>query len=369
MRFYRLLLNGSHACAVAISFTVMGGSPALAQVTGAPLRVAVGVVPPFVMQQEGKPPTGFSIDLWNAVASKLKTSTSYQMFPDVASVVDAIKSKIVDVVAAPVVITAERDEWMDFSLPIVQTGWQVMVRDTGQTAAPNPLADLVDLLFSKTTALWLGIALILVLIPANLVWLFERRREDGILGDRRYFPGIFEAVYWALSCLTAQAEAMPHQWIARAFSVFWMFAGVVFVAFYTAQLTTTLTVRQIQGAISGPDGLPGKQVATVANSPTADYLRAKKAQVLEFQNLDQMFQALLSKKADAAVFSAPALLYYAAHEGKGLVKTVGPEFNVGPIGFVVQLNSPLRRRINGALLALREDGTYQQIYNKWFGAQ
>ena len=80
-----------------------------------------------------------------------------------------------------------------------------------------------------------------------------------------------------------------------------------------------------------------------------------------------MFQALLNKKVDAVVFSTPALLYYAAHEGKGLVKMVGPEFNVGPLAIVVHLNSPLRRQINGALLALRENGTYQQLYNKWFG--
>jgi polar amino acid transport system substrate-binding protein len=67
-----------------------------------------------------------------------------------------------------------------------------------------------------------------------------------------YFPGIFEAVYWALSTLTTQAEAMPRQWVGRALSIFWMFGGVVFVAFYTAQLTTALTVEQIRGGIDGP---------------------------------------------------------------------------------------------------------------------
>jgi polar amino acid transport system substrate-binding protein len=62
------------------------------------------------------------------------------------------------------------------------------------------------------------------------------------------------------------------------------------------------------------------------------------------------------------------LLYYESHEGKGLVKTVGPEYNTAPIAIMVQLDSPLRRKINLALIALRENGTYQQIYDKWFGA-
>jgi polar amino acid transport system substrate-binding protein len=50
------------------------------------------------------------------------------------------------------------------------------------------------------------------------------------------------------------------------------------------------------------------------------------------------------------------------------VKIVGPVFNSKPVAIELQLASPLRKKIDGALIALREDGTYQQIYDKWFGA-
>ena len=129
---------------------------------------------------------------------------------------------------------------------------------------------------------------------------------------------------------------------------------VVFVAFYTAQLTTTLTVEQIRGAIEGPGDLPGKQVATIAHNTAVDYLRDQHAQVQEFPTPGQMFKALFDKNVDAVVFNGPMLLYYAAHEGKGRVKIVGPQFNSAPIGIVFQLDSPLRRKVDGALLALRE---------------
>ena len=244
-----------------------------------------------------------------------------------------------------------------------------MVRDTGQKAEPaSPVWAMLHLLFSRTTVVWLGIALLLVLIPAHLVWLFERRRPNGIISSPNYFPGIFEAFFWAISTLTGSPEGMPHQWVARTFAIFWIFAGVVFVAFYTAQLTTTLTVEQIRGSIEGPGDLPGKQVATLAGSTAADYLRQQNAQLQEFATPDQMFKALLDKKVDAVVTAAPLLLYYAAHEGKGRVKTVGPEFNTAPAAIMVQLDSPLRRKINLALIGLRENGIYQQIYDKWFGS-
>jgi polar amino acid transport system substrate-binding protein len=244
-----------------------------------------------------------------------------------------------------------------------------MVRDTHQSRQPaNPLWDMLRLMLSRTTILWLGMAALLVLIPAHLIWLFERRRAESLVWSRNYFPGIFEAAYWALSTLTTQAEGMPRQWLARAFSIVWMFAGVVFVASYTAQLTTALTVEQIRGAIQGPDDLPGKPVGTLAQTLAVDYLREHRAQVQEFPTIDQLSKALLDRKVDAAFTAAPLLRYYAAHEGKGQVKLVGPEINIAPASIMVQMNSPLRKKIDVALLTIREDGTYQQLYEKWFGS-
>jgi len=332
------------------------------------LRVAVLVVPPFIMEQNGSL-TGFSIELWNALAAQMNVKTNYQIEPDPSSILIAMQSKMADLTVAPVFITSARDEIFDFSYPTMNPGLQIMVRDTGEaTRTVNPLWDMLRLMFSRTTVSWLGVALLLALIPAHLVWLLERWHPDGMISSRKYFPGIFQAMFWAASTLTTQAETFPRQWLVRALSLFWMFVGVVFVAFYTAQLTTTLTVERIRGAIEGPGDLPGKQVATIMHSTAADYLLDQGARVQEFPTTDQMFKALLDRKVDAVVFSSPVLLYYASHEGKGLVKTVGPEFNNAPIAIMVQLNSPLRRQINIAFLKLRENGTYQQIYAKWFGS-
>jgi len=342
---------------------------ALVQAQIPSLRVAVVVVPPFIMEQNGSL-AGFNIELWNAIASELKVKTIYQLEPDASSLLGAIQSRSADLTVAPIVITSARDELFDFSYPTMELGLQVMVRSTGQaTQTKSPLRDMLRLMFSQTTLLWLGMALVLALIPAHLVWLFERGHQDGAISSTKYFPGIFQAMFWAASTLTTQAEAFPRQWLVRALSLFWMFVGVVFVAFYTAQLTTTLTVEQIRGAIEGPGDLPGKQVATIAHSPAADSLREQNAQVVEFSTPDLMFQALLDKKVDAVVFTAPVLRYYETHQGKGLVNTVGPEFDTSPIAIMVPLNSPLRRPINATLLKLRENGTYQQIFNKWFGGQ
>ena len=44
----------------------------------------------------------------------------------------------------------------------------------------------------------------------------------------------------------------------------------------------------------------------------------------------------------------------------------GPLFRTESYGIVFRQNDPWRRRVNEALGALREDGTYQQLYERWF---
>jgi polar amino acid transport system substrate-binding protein len=235
--------------------------PAQAQRKPQDLRVGVMIAPPFVTE-DGGALDGFSIELWNAVATQMKATTSYQLLPGVESLQEALRQKKLDAVVYPLVITLDRVEHFDCSVPILQVGLQVMVRSNGvPVVSPRPLEEELALIFSRTAFIWLGIALILVLVPAHLVWLPDRYEKDGIITRSAHIPGIFQAIYWALACLTTQAEKMPRQWLARIVAVFWMFTGVAFVASYTAQLTSRLTVSQFTNSIQGPGVCNAKKLS------------------------------------------------------------------------------------------------------------
>jgi polar amino acid transport system substrate-binding protein len=364
------MLTAVERLAAALSLLLVLHASASAQTDE--LRVATRVLPPLVVEQGGTL-TGFSIDLWTKIAERMQVKMSYQIAPDVRALLEEVQSGRADIGVAAISITAARETTFDFSHSILSAGLQIMVRgrgqEKGQDSGANPLFDLLGLLFSKAILVWIGIAFLLVLLPAHLVWLLERRHPDGIVPTSKYFPGIFYAMYWAAGTLATQADQMPRQWLARIVSVFWMFTAVVFVAFYTAQLAATLTVQQIQGGISGPDDLPGRRVATTRGSTAAAYLRELRVNVVEVGRIEEAYQALLNKEADAVVFDAPVLLYYAANEGRGRVHMVGEPFRKEDYGIAFQQGSPLRKPVNSALLALREDGTVQQIYDKWFSAK
>lgn len=341
-------------------------STAQAQDQPQTLRMVTVIAEPFVMK-EGSRLTGFSIDLWERIAERMKVQSTYLVVPSLDDYFEALQSKKADIGAAIVYYSTERDKKFDFSYPIMEAGQQVMVRDAGDFQPPTPLRDLFSLLLSTSAATWLAVATIIVIVPAHLIWLLDRGNKDGVSPSKNYYPGIFQATTFSITALVSQVQNLPNHWLARVIGFLWMFAGVVFIALYTAQLTANLTVEKIHGDINGPSDLVDRKVATITDSLSVAHLKNLKAQIIEMPSIDEMYQALLNRKVDAVLFSAPIQQYFVSHAGLQKVKLVGPEFNRQDIGFVFPLGDPLRRRVSSELLALREDGTYQMLYEKWFG--
>ena len=75
------------------------------------------------------------------------------------------------------------------------------------------------------------------------------------------------------------------------------------------------------------------------------------------------------KEVDAVVYDAPVLLYYLATSEQRNLKIAGPLFNEETYGIALPFNSIYEDDINRALLILKENGTYERIYNKWFARE
>jgi len=330
------------------------------------LTVSVRLLPPFVQQKNGQF-TGYSIDLWNAIAARQNWKTNFKIAPNVKGQLEDVASGAADVGVGAISITAERTLNYDFSQPIMNSGLQILVRSERTPAESTALTSILRLLFSRGMLIWMGIALLLAAIPAHVVWFFERNHNKEIIKDSAYFPGIFQALYWGVSSITGSAESMPRQWIARIFALLWTFASIVFVAFYTAQLTASLTVEQFKAEISGPQDLPGKSVGTVQSSTSAAYLDRAGAKVSTYPTVAAAYQALIDKRVDAVVYDAPVLRYMALREGAGEVRTIGPIFHAEDYGFAFENGSALRKKVDSTLLLLREDGTYDRLNHDYFG--
>src|SRR5258705_2922057 len=243
---WRIVSAFARCCVILalLAFCVPGSS---SQGSVSKLRVATREVPPMVIEDKGAL-RGFSIDLWNSISARLNRATEYLVMSDVGELPDAVGDGRADLGIAAISITSEREGRFDFSQPILNAGLQILVRGAAENAEPSPV-HLMRLFFSRTLLIWLGIALLLIMIPAHLVWVVERHHRNGIIPSRNYFPGIFHAMFWAAGTLATQADHMPRHWIARIVAVLWMFTAGGCLGFFTSHPPGSLHPRTNKGAV------------------------------------------------------------------------------------------------------------------------
>ena len=335
---------------------------------GRRLKTATRVLPPFIIGEE-QSLSGFSAELWDALSDRLGFETEWVAKPNVIGLLESVESGETEVGISAISITAERDERFDFSQPMFDSGLQIMVPDTsgGGGASGSTTGNFLAVLRQPGVLQLLGFMALMTVLFAHLKWFVERRHEGGLVSSPKYFPGIFFSLWWSAGTLGTQADEMPKSAWGRVIAVIWMFTSMVFLAYFTAALTTQLTVQQLQGNIDGPEDLPGKRVATVQGSTSARFLKERGARVLELPKIEEAFRALQSRRTEAVVYDAPVLLYYARNDGKGKVTMAGSIFRKEDYGIVFPRTSRYRKPINTALLALKEDGTYDRLYQRWFG--
>ncbi|HEX6922360.1 MAG TPA: transporter substrate-binding domain-containing protein [Bacillales bacterium] len=121
--------------------------------------------------------------------------------------------------------------------------------------------------------------------------------------------------------------------------------------------------------IHGVDDLAGKTVSTRQGSTSQQYLKNKlpKAKAKAFPKITQGYQALAAGRVDATLYDAPNIKYYIKTNAKGEIKTVGEKITAENYGIGFQEDSPLVPVINKALKEMMNNGTYKEIYKKWFG--
>ena len=134
----------------------------------------------------------------------------------------------------------------------------------------------------------------------------------------------------------------------------------------------TVMVRNNEENIHSIDDLNGKVVAVKSGTGSVDYAKKniKSKDLRQFPNIDSAYMELGTNRADAVLHDTPNILYFIHTAGKGRFKAVGDSIEAQQYGIALPKGSDdLRNKINGALKTLRDNGTYNTIYKKWFGTE
>ncbi len=331
-----------------------------------PLRVAIRFIQPDVFKENGKL-VGFSIDFGRELLNQLQRQEVLKTYADVPEILKAIRSGDADLGIAAVTVTSQREQEFDFSYPILTGDLQMMVLAPADQSRPLEQEILQRLSEPRLLRLF-GIVALLMLIQAHIVWYLDRRKE-GVIENPAYVPGIFQAIWWTVLILLGQEDEMPKSLVGKIVGLFWVIVGIIFVAYFTADITAELTVQQLEGSIHELSDLENRPVAVVATREAMEYLHERTIQQAQsYGQIEPAYEALVAGKVDAIIAPAPLLNYYATHVGRGKVQIVGTPFLNQFYAIVMPKDSPYRKPINRAILTLKENGTYEQIYQKWFGA-
>lgn len=197
----------------------------------------------------------------------------------------------------------------------------------------------IDLLDAMATDLNDGLSLAVTELPLDGIWLAPAE-------------GTCDVVATALTITPERAEA------------------ALFTDAYFASAQSLMVLESRGAELTGLDALAGSTIGVLADSVGANYAGANApagATVVGFANEELMFAALDAGEIDAVLHDLP-LNISRFNSQPGQYALVG-EFETGErYGFAVAKdNTALADALNQRLRALRTDGTYQEIYDRYFG--
>jgi polar amino acid transport system substrate-binding protein len=327
------------------------------------LRLATVTRPPFSME-EGNIQTGFSLDLWNALADQMQVKTEVVRVESFSEMLELVRRGEVDAAAANISITADRESTMDFSQPIFESGLSILI-----PAESSGSVSLLSALLSRDVLMAIAGAFGMLLLAGMLMWLFERRQQAYF--DHPPHKALFPAFWWALNLVVNGGfeERQPQSPLGRLLAVFMVVSSLFLVSLFVAQITATMTINAIQSSVNSVNDLYGRRIGTTTGSTAAAFLDRRDLHYDGFPDFSTLIAAFERDDLDAVVFDAPILAYYIHRSGHGRSQLAGAAFLRENYGIALPTGSPLAEQINQDLLKLRENGTYEAIRQKWFGAQ
>ncbi|GAA6208889.1 transporter substrate-binding domain-containing protein [Cognatishimia sp. WU-CL00825] len=336
----------------------MLGTQSMAQT----LNVGTITRAPFSYEKDASS-QGFSIELWREIASTLQTDFEVTRFDTFSEMLASVERGAVDLAIANISITAAREQRMDFSHPIFESGLQVMT-----PSSETQGSSLWSVLLSQDLLLAILLAFGLLFGGGMLMWIFERRAQPYF--DRTASEAMFPSFWWALNLVVNGGfeERVPRTFFGRIFGVLLVLSSLFIVSVFVARITAAMTIEAINHNVNTVNDLYGKRVGTLFGSTAAAYLDGRDLTYRGFDDLQSMTDAFEALELDAVIFDAPVLAYYAKHQGAGLADLTGPVFLRENYGIALPSGSPLIEPINQSLLQMREDGSYDALHTKWFGS-
>jgi len=326
---------------------------------------------PFIEKTPNGRYIGAELELWQEIARRSGFSYHYREMHSITETLQALAGDELDFALATMTITSKRSRLVVFSFPYFVSGQAILVNAKEMA----PISVLLEVLCSPAIIEAFLALLLLILVYGHILWLAERGKNPLI--NKRYFPGVFEAMWcaFAIKSTIGFGDVVPHKWTARVIAVPIWLSGILIASVISAQLISAFVADRIKPeyTISNYRDLRDKKVAVVEESTgmiaVAD-IGVK--DLVHVMSTDEGYRKLLDHEADAFVFDYPHLAYEteklkaAGHRVMIAGMPFTQEFYAIPMSTRLAAREPgLMGEINAAILQMHDDKYIDRWRQKW----
>ncbi|XP_053211096.1 glutamate receptor ionotropic, NMDA 2B-like isoform X2 [Panonychus citri] len=336
--------------------------------------------------------SGFCIDLLEKFANDLKFTYELSRVEDGAwgvltqnrtwnGLIAELLDHKADVVATSIKINSDRQAYVDFTVPFLETGITILVAKRTGIISPKAFLEPFD------TASWIMILLISIQIAVFSIFLFEWLSPSGYNMGMRPPKGhkfsLFRTYWlvWAILFGAAVPVNCPKGLTARFMSNVWATFAVVFLAIYTANLAAFMITREDYHDFTGIEDprlanptkqKPALRFGTLPSGNTEAVLKRNKPQMHSYMKKYNRSSSELGVKAvrkgdiDAFIYDAVVLDYYTGQDNDCRLLTVGSWYAMTGYGFAFPKKSKYLNKFNEKMIEYRENGDLERLRRFWF---
>lgn len=320
------------------------------------LKVGVFIEPPFVIQSSNEM-DGISIELWEMAANKLGWKWSYQVM-GLPELLSSVRTGKIDLAVAPLALTANREEVMDFTPSYLHSGLAI-------ASEREPVHTMIDVLshIGDRAFLQLTFSVLVITIFFGLImWWAERKSNKDHFGGQM-IHGFGSGVWWSMVTMSTvgYGDKAPRTGLGRFLALVWIFISIVLLAAFTGTIASSMTVGRMGQNLSQLSDLHGLKVGVIEESDAYVWLKSRSINVVPHKSINEGLNAILDAKTEAFVSDRSPILWEVAQWDKG--DEIVTEGNLRPqrLSFALPTGSKYKEEISIAILQVLESRTWNYI--------